>query len=282
MNQTYGEPEKKDILPFEPVDIKIEDLFDINWKYWVTGIKMESKDVDDVNYYIYSILGGIIFLRFDEKHQLAVKEFVEKRGSTNYNKAYLAWYEITHKREAKEFNMAEAAKVPTLRIEPARIARTIDAELKAPNSAFPGVTFKQMSIQFMNDVKAAVAADDPEKVRLAHNKFTSYIINHIVRVPGTTSRDRIFKYNTRSVTHKDDRTGKSTKAPMVNDEVHCIVYRRVSVAGVVKQESKRMPTLPLITGGGRHDNPWSIENILLKGGEIIGLVDTPIARPSEE
>ena len=59
------------------------------------------------------------------------------------------------------------------------------------------------------------------------------------------------------------------------DEIHFIVTYEVSVAGKVKVEKKTMPTLPMITGGGRNRSSWTIENILTHGN-IIGMIDTTL------
>ena len=271
MNTTYGAPAVKEVCEYKPVDIKIEDLFDLNWNHWLQGYKMKNKQIDNPSYYIYSILGGIVSMRFNEENQVAVKEFVEKQPKTRFNEAYLAWYDIVHGVANKTYNVAKAAKVPFFELKPKRVALTIDAELEDEKCIFKDTTFDDICKNFVKDVKAALAKEDKEAARELHNKFTSYIMQHIILPDGPKP---LFAYQNRTVKHTlPDGTIKEEEKRC--DEIHFIVTYEVSVAGKVKVEKKTMPTLPMITGGGRNRSSWTIENILTHGN-IIGMIDTQL------
>lgn len=276
MQRTYGAPEVKETCNYKPVDIHIEDLYDLNWNHWLTGYKKHNKELDNIEYYIYSILGGIVFMRFNEENRAIVKEFVEKQSNTRFNEAYLAWYAISHGEKHKTYNVAKEAKVPFFKFNERRIAKTIDAELAADDCMYEDTTFTDIATAFMNDVKEALAKNDKESVRETHNKFTSYMINHIICVD--CDERNIFVYDRRKVTHKDPKTGEEKEMWKPCNEIHFIVTYEITSGGKTTVQKKTMPTLPLITGGGKQHSTWTIENIL-RSGRIIGLMETSFKIP---
>ena len=276
MQATFGGPAVKETCDYKPVDIKIEDLFTLNWNHWKVGYEQHNSQIDNPEYYIYSILGGIVFMRFNEENQLAVKHFVEKQPESRFNKAYLAWYDIKHDpmhKPSRGFNTVKEAKVPNFSFDVERLAKTIDAELSDPKSLYPDTTFDDIAERFVADVKAALEANDPEKIRKTHNVFTSIMINHIIKkkVPGP-----IFVYQKRDIPVKQE-DGTTKTVSRICDEIHFIVTKETSIRGKVKVENKTMPTLPMITGGGRHRSSWTIEKMLIKGN-IIGLMETELVK----
>ena len=62
------------------------------------------------------------------------------------------------------------------------------------------------------------------------------------------------------------------------NEIHFIVTYEVTSGGKTTVQKKTMPTLPLITGGGKQHSTWTIENIL-RSGKIIGLMETSFKMP---
>ena len=273
MQATFGKPAVKEACEYKPVDIDIKDLFSLNWSHWKQGFKIHNEELDNPDYYIYSILGGIVHLRFNEENQTIVRDYVAKQAKTRFNEAYLAWYDIVHSKDNKVYNVAKAAKVPFFTLNEMRVERTINTELAAENSNYPDTIFSDICATFVKDVKEALAKDAPESIRETHNKFTSFIINHIIKVKCSTP---MFVYNTRTVKHTAP-DGTETKEEKLCDEIHFIVTYEETTGGRVKVVRKTMPTLPMITGGGRHRSSWTIERILING-EIIGLMDTPIAK----
>ena len=278
MQRTFGAPEVREVCLYKPVDINIDDLFKLNWDHWKVGFIRNKHELDNPQYYIYSILGGIILLRFNEENRKAVKEYVEKQRdpetgqTTRYNEAYLAWYDITHDIKHPKYNVAKEVKIPNLRIDAKRIAKTINKELADPKSLYPGVKFSDICAKFVEDAKEAVTRNNPELIRESHNKFTSFIMNHIILVP---CHEKMFAYDKRDVKRTNQDGSPAPSVLKDCNEIHFIVTHEVQIGGSVNTDLKTMPTLPIITGGGKRRSSWTIENILMKG-KINGLVETVI------
>ena len=97
-------------------------------------------------------------------------------------------------------------------------------------------------------------------------------MNHIILAP--CDEKKIFCYFDRTI-HRTDANGKVHDITKLCDEIHFIVTYEVTCGGRTIVQKKAMPTLPLITGGGKQRSSWTIENMLKKGA-IIGMEETPL------
>lgn len=269
MQRVYGEAEVKEVCEYKPAHITINDLFDLNVEHWRQGYLTDNKDMSKNSYYIYSILAGIVFLSFNDENRDSVRDYVMRKTSkSDLDKAYLAWYDIRSGKKNEVFNKAVEVKVPFFELKIKRVAFTVDAELSAlpEGNFYHGVTFNEIADRFREDVLQALKTNNMESLREEHNSFTSIMLNHIVKLRDGESEDvamakkseKLFSYKDRTVKRKD-----GTEQKLMCDEIHFIVTHEISIAGRIKVDKKKMPTLPMITGGGRRKSSWTIEHILI-------------------
>ena len=271
MQKRFGAPEQRQ-CEYVAVDIDIKDLYDLNWEHWVNGMKMKNIHMEDPNYYIYGILGGIVHLKLNAENLRRVKEFVEKQEKTRFTEGFLAWYDIVNGGTNEKYNVARAPTIPYFTLNEERIAKTIDVELADENCIFSNTTFDDIRQKFKENALTALKKNDKESLRLAHNQITSYILNHIIKV---RCREHIFSYQ-KVQTERRMPDGEIRTFEKLCNEIHFIVTHEIIANGKVKQTQKCISTLPMLTDGKRFST-WSIENILMRG-EVIGLMKTELIK----
>lgn len=200
--------------------INYNDIFELNYNYYLVGAKKDATQLDNINYYINPLLGAVMKLRFD--------------NSTGYMKKWLVnerkWLE-EHKRPADIIQIVFDYLYGNLK-------HWTKLQLVIPTVSVPMETISKLKcnhIEWVTNMKEAIINENKEKALELHKQLMDALME---------CKDLKFNYRI-----KTDEEGN----PIPIDYIHIIAERgkfkrTVNLTRLFRDKSNTWDPVKLIFG----------------------------------